>query len=205
MNGGIVIFVGIYLFIVMFGMLIILFGLVFLIICQLMGFVFLFFEDFVYGWLGMVFYGIIFMVVFYVLVGFFFWKICLGLWIYVVGDNENVVVIFGVLVRVMKLIVYVLFGLLVVVIVIYICGWFGVGDLRVGVGFDLKLIILVIVGGIFLVGCCGGVFGIVFVVIVFVLLVNVLNFMNVFSFYQWIVEGFIIIVVVFIFVGGKSK
>ena len=86
----------------------------------------------------------------------------------------------------------------------YMTGRFGVGDPRAGVGFDLRSITPVIVGGTLLAGGKGGVLGTALAVILLALLANVLNFMNVSSFYQWIAEGVIIIAAVSFFV-GKAK
>ena len=155
-----------------------------------------------YERIGIVPYGMIFAVALYLMVGFMLWRTVFGTRIYSIGDNEAAVS--GLPVKQTKVAVYALSGLLCAVVAMYMTGRFGVGDPRAGVGFDLRSITPVIVGGTLLAGGKGGVLGTGLAVILLALLANVLNFMNVSSFYQWIVEGMIIIAAVSFF-AGKAK
>jgi ribose transport system permease protein len=164
----------------------------------------LFFEDFTYGRLGILPYGMIAVFALYLLIGFMLWRTTFGTRIYAIGDNETAAGISGLPVQRTKVAIYALSGLLCAVAAMYMTGRFGVGDPRAGVGFDLRSITPVIVGGTLLAGGKGGVLGTALAVILLALLANVLNFMNVSSFYQWIAEGLIIIAAVSFFAGRKG-
>lgn len=201
-NGGITAYIGIHPLIVTIGTGTILAGCALLITRQPSGSVPLFYEDFVYGRVGgVVPYGTVLVFALYILAGFLLWKSKLGTRIYAVGDNEQAAAISGVPVKRTKIIVFAISGFLAALTAIYIAGRFGVGDPRAGVGFDLKSITPVIVGGTLLAGGRGGVLGTFLAVVLLALLANTLNFLNVSSFYQWIAEGLIIIAAVSFFAG----
>lgn len=204
-NGGITAYVGIHPLITTLGTSTILAGAALLITRQPTGSVPLFFEDFTYGRLGVVPYGMIFVIGLYLLIGFMLWRTAFGTRIFAIGDNEAAAAVSGLPVKRTKIVIYALSGLLCAVAAMYMTGRFSVGDPRAGVGFDLRSITPVIVGGTLLAGGRGGVLGTALAVILLALLANVLNFMNVSSFYQWIAEGVIIIAAVSFFAGkGKS-
>jgi len=203
-NGAITAYVGVHPLITTLGTSTILAGAALLITRQPSGSVPLFFEDFMYGRLGVVPYGMMAVIGLYLLIGFMLWRTAFGTRIYAIGDNEAAAAVSGLPVARTKLAVYALSGLLCAVAAMYMTGRFGVGDPRAGVGFDLRSITPVIVGGTLLAGGKGGVLGTALAVILLALLANVLNFMNVSSFYQWIAEGVIIIAAVSFF-AGKAK
>jgi len=203
-NGAITAYVGIHPLITTLGTSTVLAGAALLITRQPTGSVPLFFEDLTYERLGVVPYGMMFAIALYVLVGFVLWRTTFGTRIYAVGDNEAAAAVSGLPVKSTKIAIYALSGLLCAVAAMYMTGRFSVGDPRAGVGFDLRSITPVIVGGTLLAGGKGGVLGTALAVVLLALLSNVLNFMNVSSFYQWIAEGVIIIAAVSFF-AGKAK
>ncbi len=204
-NGAVTAYVGVHPLITTLGTSTILAGAALLITRQPSGSVPLFFEDFTYGRLGVMPYGMMFVVVLYLLIGFMLWRTTFGTRIYAIGDNETASAVSGLPVKQTKVAIYALSGLLCAVAAMYMTGRFGVGDPRAGVGFDLRSITPVIVGGTLLAGGKGGVLGTALAVILLALLANVLNFMNISSYYQWIAEGLIIIAAVSVFAGkGKS-
>lgn len=204
-NGAITAHVGIHPLIVTLGTSTILAGAALLLTNQPTGSVPLFFEDLVYGHAGVVPYGMILVIVLYVLAGFVLWRTRFGTRIYAIGDNEAAAAISGIAVRRTRVVVYALSGGLAAVAAIYMTGRFGVGDPRAGVGFDLRSITPVIVGGTLLAGGHGGVLGTFLAVILLALLGNVLNFMNVSSAWQWIVEGLIIVAAVSVLAGRTKR
>jgi ribose transport system permease protein len=204
-NGAITAFLRIHPLIVTLGTSTILAGVALLLTRQPAGDVPAFFEDLAFGKLGPVPYGTIFVLVLYLMFGFALWRTRLGTRIYAIGSNEPAAAISGVNVAGTKLAVYALSGLLAGVAAIYMTARFGVGDPRAGVGFDLRSITPVIVGGTLLAGGKGGVLGTLLAVILLTLLGNVLNFLNVSSNVQWIVEGLIIIAAVSFFTGRSSR
>lgn len=72
----------------------------------------------------------------------------------------------------------------------------GIGEPLAGTGFDLASVTPVVVGGTILAGGKGGVVGTFLGVLLVSLLNNVLNFLDVSTYYQWIVQGIIIITAV---------
>lgn len=205
LNGTITSFFNIHPLIVTLGTSTILAGSALLIMRQPSGSVPLFYEDFVYERIGgVVPYGTVFVLILYLLVGVFLWKTSMGTRIYAVGDNEQAAAISGIPVARTKIFAFAASGFLAAVTAIYISGRFGVGDPRAGVGFDLRSITPVIVGGTLLAGGRGGVLGTLLAVILLALLGNMLNFMNVSSYFQWIAEGVILIAAVSFF-SGKAK
>jgi len=203
-NGAITAYVGVHPLITTLGTSTILAGCALLITRQPTGSVPLFFEDFTYGRLGVLPFGMIAVILLYLLVGFMLWRTTFGMRIYAIGDNEAAAAVSGLPVQRTKVAIYAVSGLLCALAAMYMTGRFGVGDPRAGVGFDLRSITPVIVGGTLLAGGKGGVLGTALAVILLALLANVLNFMNVSSFYQWIAEGLIIIAAVSFF-AGKAK
>ncbi len=205
-NGAITAYVGVHPFIVTLGTSTILAGMALLITRQPSGSVPLGFEDFTYGrLLGVVPYGMIFVILLYMLVGVMLWRTVFGTRIFAIGDNEPAAAVSGLPVKPAKVAIYGVSGLFCAIAAIYITGRFGVGDPRAGVGFDLRSITPVIVGGTLLVGGKGGVLGTALAVVLLALLANVLNFMNVSSFYLWIAEGLIIIAAVSVFTGKARR
>jgi len=68
----------------------------------------------------------------------------------------------------------------------------------------LSSITPVVVGGTILAGGKGGVLGTLIGVYLIILIRNLLNFMDITSFYQWIIEGVIIIVAVSFYVERRK-
>jgi ribose/xylose/arabinose/galactoside ABC-type transport system permease subunit len=81
----------------------------------------------------------------------------------------------------------------------------GVGDPRVGEPLTLASITPVIVGGTLLGGGRGGVAGTLLGVLLISALNNLLNYTSVSTFYQWVVQGLIIMAAVSIFGGGRRR
>ena len=99
------------------------------------------------------------------IVGFVLWRTRFGIRVYAIGDDERAATISGVPVKLTKVLIYALSGFIVALAAIYLVGRFGVGDPRAGIGFDLRSITPVIVGGTLLAGGRGGVLGTLLAVI----------------------------------------
>lgn len=80
----------------------------------------------------------------------------------------------------------------------------GTGDPLAGEPLTLASITPVVIGGTLLGGGRGGVFGTLLGVFMLVLLGNVLNYLNVSTFLQWTIQGFIIIAAVFFQAGRRE-
>lgn len=123
--------------------------------------------------------------------------------IYAVGDDPLAARLSGLPVTRALLAVYAVSGLCAAVTGIYLVSRTGVGDPRAGLGLDLASITPVVVGGTLLAGGRGGVVGSLLGVFLITLLNNLLNFLDVSSYYQWIVQGLIIIAAVSASAGRK--
>jgi ribose/xylose/arabinose/galactoside ABC-type transport system permease subunit len=81
----------------------------------------------------------------------------------------------------------------------------GLGDPWMGQGYELASITPVVVGGTILAGGKGGVLGTLIGVFLISFLNNLLNFLDVSAFYQWIVQGFIIVIAVSFYIEKRRS
>jgi ribose/xylose/arabinose/galactoside ABC-type transport system permease subunit len=79
---------------------------------------------------------------------------------------------------------------------LFIASRLGIGDPLIGQGMELESITAVLMGGTTFAGGKGGLIGTVAGVLIISLINNILNLMNVQGFWQWIIKGVIVIVVV---------
>jgi ribose transport system permease protein len=92
--------------------------------------------------------------------------------------------------------VYALSGFCAGLAAIFLVAKTGVGDPRIGAALTLQSITPVVVGGTILAGGRGGVFGTFLGVLLVSMLNNLLNFSGVSSYYQWVLQGVIILIAV---------
>jgi ribose transport system permease protein len=116
--------------------------------------------------------------------------------IYAVGGDPRGAHLLGISVARALAIAYGISGALAALTGIYLVSRMGSGDPWRGEGFELASITPVVVGGTILAGGRGGVLGTLLGVYLISLLNNLLNFLDVSTFYQWIVQGLIIITAV---------
>jgi ribose transport system permease protein len=88
---------------------------------------------------------------------------------------------------------------------VYMVGLLGSGSAIAGQGYELASITPVVLGGTRLAGGVGGVWGTFVAVILINLLNNLLNFLQVSTFYQWVVQGAIILLAVSVFTRPKTR
>jgi ribose transport system permease protein len=146
------------------------------------------------------------MLALFALVGIFLHRTRTGLAIYAVGGDPRAARLLGISVARVMILVYALSGMLAAFAGIYFVSRMGSGDPWRGEGFELASITPVVVGGTALAGGRGGVLGTLLGVYLISLLNNLLNFLDVSTFYQWIIQGLIIITAVAIHVErGKRE
>lgn len=116
--------------------------------------------------------------------------------IYFVGGDREAARLNGLPVDRIVVLAYALSGLCAGVAAIFLTARTGVGDPRIGAALTLQSITPVVVGGTILAGGRGGVLGTFLGVLLVTMLNNLLNFVNVSSYVQWVIQGFIIIVAV---------
>lgn len=161
-NGCLVNWMGLYLFIIIFGINVIFCGIMLVIfdVNLVYGFLFDFVNFFVVSVIG-----IFVFVIFLLIVVFIFWFLIMcmrfGCNIYVLGGNKNLVFYFGIDVKFYILVVFIIFGVCVGLVGVVLIVWFGVVELFVGMGFEIYVIVSVIIGGISFFGGKGCIFFVV--------------------------------------------
>lgn len=140
------------------------------------------------------------MLALFALFGLFLHRTRTGLAIYLVGGDPRAARLLGISVARVMILVYAISGMLAAFAGIYFVSRMGSGDPWRGEGFELASITPVVVGGTALAGGKGGVLGTLLGVYLISLLNNLLNFLDVSTFYQWIIQGLIIITAVAIHV-----
>jgi ribose transport system permease protein len=163
------------------------------------------FEAFAYGRVFGLSYGGLAMLALFALVGLFLHRTRTGNAIYVVGGDPRGARLLGVSVARTMMLAYALSGACAALTAVYLVSRMGSGDPWRGDGFDLASITPVVVGGTALSGGRGGPLGTLLGVFLISLLNNILNFLDVSTFYQWIVQGLIIITAVAIHVEKGSR
>lgn len=121
--------------------------------------------------------------------------------IYAVGGDPEAARLSGISVYRTLLVAYGFCGFCSALAAIYLVSQQGVGSPDLAIkGYELDSITPVVVGGTMLAGGIGGVGGTLLGVVLLSMLNNLLNFMDVSTFYQWIVQGVIIILAVSVYV-----
>lgn len=198
-NGLAVVFLRVHPLVVTLGMASVLHGAALMYTRQPAGSVPQFFEEFSYGRLLGVPVSAFAVLPLFALVGFWLARTRPGRQVYAVGSDPGAARLSGIPVGRTLVLVYALCGLFAALAGAYLVARTGIGDPRGGIGYDLASITPVVIGGTLLSGGRGGVAGTLLGVLLLTLLSNLFNFMNISSFYQWIVQGVIIIVAVSMF------
>jgi ribose transport system permease protein len=154
------------------------------------------FEDISYTNVAGIPISAIVLVVIFALAGLWLQRTRSGRNIYFVGGDPDAARLNGLPVNRIVVIAYALSGLCAGIAAIFLTARTGVGDPRIGAALTLQSITPVVVGGTILAGGRGGVIGTFLGVLLVTMLNNLLNFVNVSSYYQWIVQGLIIIIAV---------
>lgn len=153
-------------------------------------------EDLAYGSIGIVPYTAIALIAVYLLAGLWLQRTRSGRMLYFVGGNYESARLNGISVKWVTVLVYTLSGLCAGIAGIFLTAKTGVGDPRIGSALTLQSITPVVVGGTILAGGTGGVFGTFLGLLLVSMLNNLLNFSGISSFYQWVIQGIIIILAV---------
>ncbi len=117
-----------------------------------------------------------------------------GRYIYATGGNETVAHLSGIKTTRIKVAVYMMCSLGAALTGIFLVSRMGMGDPLIGDRYMLDSIVPVLIGGTRLTGGKGGIIGTIAGVFIFTVLGNALNLLNVSTYWQWIVEGLVVIV-----------
>jgi len=196
LNGLLTVTLGVHPLIVTLGMMSILQGITLIYTLRPPGCMPLFFDFFAYGRILGFPLGTLIMLLLFALIILFLKRIRLGRYIYAVGGSPEAARLSGISVNRVLITAYALCGFFAALTGVYLVSRMGMGDPWMGQGYELASITPVVVGGITLAGGKGGLLGVLLGVLLISFLNNLLNFMDVSSFYQWIVQGVIIVVAV---------
>ena len=151
------------------------------------------FNAFGQGYLGVIPYPVIYLVVLAALFSFFLKKTVLGRRIYAIGGNEEAAQTSGIRVNNVKLVVYVLAGALAAFAGLTATARLGVAQSTAGVGYELDVVAAVIIGGASLSGGKGTILGAILGAAIMGVLRNGLVLLNVSAYWQQAVIGLVII------------
>ncbi|UCB45932.1 MAG: ABC transporter permease [Spirochaetota bacterium] len=126
-----------------------------------------------------------------------------GRYVYATGGNEEVARLSGIKTGRVKTIVYMICSFTAALTGIMLASRMGMGDPLVGERYMLDSIIPVLIGGTRLTGGVGGVAGTIGGIFIFIILSNALNLLDVTAYWQWIVEGLVVIVSVSLYFRQK--
>jgi len=129
----------------------------------------------------------------------------LGRQIFAFGGEPDAARLVGIPVNRVVLFVYGVSGLFASLTGIYLVSRLGIGNPTGDTNFNLASITPVVLGGTPLTGGRGGVLGTLLGVFLVQTLNNVLNFLDVSTFYQWMIQGMIVIAAVSIFVEKRRR
>jgi ribose transport system permease protein len=202
-NAVLILFLRLHALVVTIGMAAFLNGVTLMITSQPAGAVPDWVQDLAYGRIAGLSYSGLLMLGFFAATGVWLRHTRGGLHLYASGGNPDGARLAGLNAGRSVFVAFSLCGLLAAVAAIVLAARTGTGDPLVGEPLTLASITPVVIGGTMLGGGKGGVPGTFLGVFMLVLLGNVLNYMNVSTFVQWTIQGFIIIAAVF-FQAGKG-
>jgi len=116
--------------------------------------------------------------------------------VYAIGGSEDAAFSTGIMVGKRKTLVYTIAGLLSALAGIYLSSQMYSGDPTIGVNFTIHSITTAVVGGTALSGGKGGIIGSIAGVFILVIINNLLNLINISSFYQYVLQGIILILAI---------
>lgn len=144
--------------------------------------------------------GIPYLLLIACVLGLFFWflynKTTHGKYMYAIGGNENAAEVSGVNTRKSKILIYMTAGIMYALAGYLLAGKSGGATSSMGNGYELEAIAGCTIGGVSTTGGIGTVGGVLVGVLVFELLKIVLQFLGVNPYYNYIVQGLVIVTAV---------
>jgi len=119
-----------------------------------------------------------------------------GRYVYATGGNEEIARLAGIKTNKVKIISYMISSFTAFLTGLFLSSRMGMGDPSIGDRYMLDSIIPVLIGGASLSGGKGGVLGTLLGVFILTILANLLNLLGVSGWWNWLVEGAIIIIAV---------
>ncbi len=128
-----------------------------------------------------------------------------GRYVYAFGGNRDATKLSGVNTKLVEMFTYVIMGLLAGIVGIILAARISSGQPTSGEGYELDAIAAVAIGGTSMTGGVGKLSGTILGFIIIGIISNALTLLNVSSFYQQIVKGFIILIAVLLDMRTKRK
>lgn len=157
---------------------------------------------------GKLFGQIPLLVVYYLLIavlfGFILTKTVFGRRIYAVGGNAVSAEVSGINVKLVRMLVYSICGMLAGVAGFLLTSRTVSGSPVAGEGYELDAISAVVIGGISMEGGLGNWYGTIIGAILLAVISNGLDILRVSSYYQYIIKGIIIVVAVFLDIRSRA-
>ena len=133
---------------------------------------------------------------------FLFWfilkKTIFGRYVYSIGGNSEASELAGIPVRKIKLICFVISGVLASFTALILASRLNSGQPGAGDGFEFNVVSAVVLGGVSMNGGKGNLSGAILGVLILQVLTNILTLLNVSSFYQQIARGLVILIAVYL-------
>ena len=129
----------------------------------------------------------------------------LGKYSVAIGGNKTAAILSGINADGIVQALYVICGTLSAISGVFMASRFGTGDPNMGIGFEFDVIIAVILGGTSLAGGEGSLVGMIIGSLIIGALANGLKIMNVFTFYQSVMKGVVLVVAVVIYENLKKR
>ena len=123
-------------------------------------------------------------------------KTIVGKYAVAIGGNENAAIFSGISISRMRLIFYILSGIMAALSAVWQVARIGSGDPNIGTGMEFAVIAGCILGGVNIKGGDGTIAGMLIGTTILALLTNGMNMMNVNAFYQQVAIGVVILVAV---------
>ncbi len=139
---------------------------------------------------------VIIAIIFFIIFWFLYNKTTYGKYMYAIGGNENAAEVSGVNTKKSKIIIYTIAGFMYAFAGYLLAAKSGGANAGLGQGYELEAIAGCTIGGVSTTGGIGTVGGILVGVLVFELLKVVLQFLGVNPYYNFIVQGLVIVTAV---------
>jgi ribose/xylose/arabinose/galactoside ABC-type transport system permease subunit len=150
-------------------------------------------------------YLAIYLVVVVAICAFVLQKTVFGRHVFAVGGNETATRVSGVNVRVNRLLVYCIMGLLAGFCGVLLTSRTTTGMPLAGTGYEMDAIAATVIGGVSMTGGVGKWYGVLMGALLIAVISNGLDILGISSNYQQVIKGLIIIFAVFFDMKGKRK
>ncbi len=131
-------------------------------------------------------------------------KTVVGKYAIAIGGNENAVFLSGINVASMRLIYFMLSGMMAALSAVWQVSRIGSGDPNIGTGMEFTVIAGCILGGVNIKGGDGTITGMLIGTIILALLTNGMNMMGVNAFYQQVAIGVVLLLAVLVNYGADA-